>query len=235
MVKGIFNRAYLSNSIYFVYSDVIIICNRNNVTLLQFLCNNVTKKIIFLKKITNRIKEALEKSSLNQAEFARRLGKTSASISRWVNAQTSPQKKDIKNIAKVLHISERWLEFGIGEMRENEALDSVINNTNYSNNSTFQEQQQKIMTLQEQLIQTTEKLVSTKDDLLNFNEKLLICNNEKSIITQKYNSLKESVLSKNIFNMINDSKFYEQAKKALNNTPKANDTMLSLVFIYSFL
>ena len=91
------------------------------------------------------------------------------------------------------------------------------------------------MTLQEQLIQTTEKLVSTKDDLLDFNKKLLICHNEKSIIVQKYNSLKESILSKNIYNMINDSKFYEQAKKALNNAPKANDTMLSLVFIYSFL
>ena len=195
---------------------------------MQLLCNNVTKKIIFLEKITDRIKEALEKSSLNQAEFARRLGKTSASISRWINAQTSPQKKDIKNIAKVLHVSERWLEFGIGEMRENEMLDSATNNLNYS---IYQEQQKKIITLQEQLIQTTEKLVSTKDDLLNFSEKLLICNNEKSIIIQKYNSLKESILSKNIYNMLSDSEFFEKAKMNFNHVP----IDLALMFMWGSL
>jgi hypothetical protein len=113
-------------------------------------------------------------------------------------------------------------------MRENEMLDSATNNLNYS---IYQEQQKKIITLQEQLIQTTEKLVSTKDDLLNFSEKLLICNNEKSIIIQKYNSLKESILSKNIYNMLSDSEFFEKAKMNFNQVP----IDLALMFMWGSL
>jgi transcriptional regulator with XRE-family HTH domain len=90
-----------------------------------------------LDNLNKRIGFALENSSLNQAEFARRIDKSEASVSRWLSGETSPRgRATIANIAETLHVSEDWLEFGIGEMRSKIRADKEINSQNQGSDHT---------------------------------------------------------------------------------------------------
>ena len=62
-----------------------------------------------IARISYRVKKLREGLSLSQVEFARRLGVTSAHISKIESKKTMPSQSLIKLICKEFEISEHWL------------------------------------------------------------------------------------------------------------------------------
>jgi hypothetical protein len=91
----------------------------------------------------------------------------------------------------------------------------------------------KTVNKQQQVMILQEHLIDSKNDLVVSQKEWIVCNKEYATIIQKYHSLKESMLSKNMYNIVSDSKSVEQIKKKIKLC--TSDTTLSLIFAYLFL
>lgn len=66
--------------------------------------------------IGNRVKEIRTSMSLNQSEFASRLGVISATISRIEKGNRNITEQMLLSICREFHVNEHWLRTGEGEM-----------------------------------------------------------------------------------------------------------------------
>lgn len=195
----------------------------------------MSKKLI-LKKIMNHLN--IHKDYL----FADFLGIGQSTLSNWY-------KRDIIDyeliISKCDFLDANWLLTGEGEMLKNSAQDSAIVNeseTPYTNTSDkLDEARERIITLQEKLIEARDRFleadkevsdlkndfIAAQKKVLELTDQNLELTNQNHSLEKKYNSLKESILSKNIYNMLSDSEFFEKAKMNFNHVPMD----LALMFI----
>ena len=67
------------------------------------------------KSFGNRLKKCLELRNMKQKEFAKKLGVTECSISRYINDERQPKADMIVNMCRVLGVSADWLLGMIGE------------------------------------------------------------------------------------------------------------------------
>ena len=178
--------------------------------------------------LKKRLKTFISKKRLKISFFESEIGLSHG----YVNSIT----KNIGN-DKLERIVERfpelnieWLLLGKGEMLKNSAQNSAIVNepeTPYTNTSDkLDEARERIITLQEKLIEARDRFLDAdkevsnlKDDFIASQKKVLELTNQNHTLEKKYNSLKESILSKNIYNMLSDSKFFKEAKKKFNHMP----------------
>ena len=105
-----------------------------------------------------------------------------------------------------MHFNYEWLRHGHKQQMYTTAV-QYENEMVHSLRETVDKQQQ-IMTLQEHLI-------DSKNDLVVSQKEWIVCNKEYATIIQKYHSLRESMLSKNMYNIVSDSKSVEQIKKKI--------------------
>ncbi len=63
--------------------------------------------------IASRIIDAREKLGIKPAEFARRLGVTSQSVSQWESGATEPTKENLHKIARLTGVKIDWLISGV--------------------------------------------------------------------------------------------------------------------------
>ena len=50
-------------------------------------------------------KELLKEKDITGAQLSRRLGKTSAAVSKWIQSKSEPSLTDVKKISKILNVS----------------------------------------------------------------------------------------------------------------------------------
>ena len=65
-----------------------------------------------MNPICERIDEALKKKGMKPYRLAKELGITPQSVYEWVREGKPPDRKRMKEIARVLEVSPAWLEFG---------------------------------------------------------------------------------------------------------------------------
>ena len=63
-----------------------------------------------------RFKTALALRNMKQADLARKVNISTATVSQWANGICTPSKTSFHVIAQVLHVSALWLETGEGDM-----------------------------------------------------------------------------------------------------------------------
>ena len=180
----------------------------------------LSKKLI-LKKIMNHLN--IHKDYL----FADFLGISQSTLANWF-------KRDVINyeliISKCDFLDANWLLTGKGSMLKSSAPDSaVVNEAETPYNYTvykLDQAQEKIIALQEKLIEARDKfldkdkeLLELKKDFIASQKKIIELTEQNHNLQEKYNSLKESILSKNNYNMFTDSKLFKEAKKKFNHMP----------------
>lgn len=185
----------------------------------------MSKKLI-LKKIMSHLN--IHKDYL----FADFLGISQSTLANWF-------KRDVINyeliISKCDFLNANWLLTGKGSMLKSSAPDSAVVNepetpyyTNTATNTVAktEELQQKIIALQEKLIEARDKfldkdkkLFELQNDFIASQKKILELTDQNQTLNKKYNSLKESILSKNNYNMFTDSKLFKEVKKKFNHAP----------------
>lgn len=171
-----------------------------------------------------RVQETIDKTGLSDQEIAEILHVTKTTVWRWRTGNTKNfAPKLLRKISNKLQIDYEWLRHGKKLIHNNSVGTKSLNSIVHTLRETVDKQQQKIIILQDNLI-------DSKNELLDSQKKLILCKEEKSVIHQKYHHLKESILVNNTKKILNDSKFFEEAKKAYNNI--SNDTALTLIFIY---
>ena len=188
----------------------------------------MSKKLI-LKKIMSHLN--IHKDYL----FADFLGISQSTLANWF-------KRDVINyeliISKCDFLDANWLLTGKGSMLKSSAPDSAVVNepeTPYTTNTTakLDDAQEKIIVLQEKLIEARDKFIDNdkelfelKKDFIASQKKIIELTDQNQTLDKKYNSLKESILSKNNYNMFTDSKLFKEAKKKFNHIP------IDLVFMF---
>ena len=73
----------------------------------------------------SRLRSALERAGVSQAELARAMGVTRALVSHWANGVRRPSLKQVREIASRLEVSASWLEGEEEDMPETRAQDSI--------------------------------------------------------------------------------------------------------------
>ena len=186
--------------------------------------------------ISDRLKNFLYFKHVKVSNFESEIG--------FSNGYVNSVRKSIGNdkleriVEHYPELNIEWLLVGKGEMLKSSAQNSAIVNepeTPYTTNTTakLDEAREKIITLQEKLIEARDNLLENdkelfdlKDDfiaaqkkILELTDQILELTNQNHTLQQKYNSLKESILSKNIYNMLSDAEFLKEAKKKFNYIP----------------
>lgn len=62
-----------------------------------------------MKTIAERLKEAMNRIDISQAELVKRTGINKGALSSYLSGRYSPKQKAIFELAKALHVSEAWL------------------------------------------------------------------------------------------------------------------------------
>lgn len=77
----------------------------------------------------NRIREIRKDNNLSQVEFAKRIGVTQNTITRFESGNRTPSNILIRSICREFHISQAWLEGGVEPkyIDQDEADIEVIN------------------------------------------------------------------------------------------------------------
>ena len=179
----------------------------------------MSKKLI-LKKIMNHLN--IHKDYL----FADFLGISQSTLSNWYKRNVLDYELII---SKCDFLDANWLLTGKGSMLKSSApVSAVVNDPEtpyYTNTATntvakTDELREKIIVLQEKLIEARDKfldndkeLFELKNDFIASQKKIIELTNQNHNLQDKYNSLKEYILSKNIHNMFTDSKLFKEAKK----------------------
>ncbi|EFC9209674.1 helix-turn-helix transcriptional regulator, partial [Escherichia coli] len=65
-----------------------------------------------MKTLAERLKIGREKAGMSQAQLAEKIGLSQQSVAKIENGETLQPRK-IKEIAKVLGVSQKWLQLGI--------------------------------------------------------------------------------------------------------------------------
>ena len=60
----------------------------------------------------DRLRQAIDKAGIKQAEFARTLGVSVQTINYWLTGRNKPNRSRIIKISEILGCSPQWLEFG---------------------------------------------------------------------------------------------------------------------------
>ena len=74
--------------------------------------------------ISERLKELINKLSISQAEFGRKIGVKPSTVSDWLKGRISPSTRTLKIIEDTFNVNPEWLREGKGEMflpKEDEA------------------------------------------------------------------------------------------------------------------
>ena len=70
--------------------------------------------LLHMNPICERIDQALKRKGMKPYRLAKELGITPQSVYEWVREGKPPDRKRMKEIARVLEVSPAWLEFGDG-------------------------------------------------------------------------------------------------------------------------
>lgn len=62
-----------------------------------------------MKTIAERLKEAMDRIDISQAELVKRTGINKGALSSYLSGRYAPKQKAIYELAKALHVSEAWL------------------------------------------------------------------------------------------------------------------------------
>lgn len=62
-----------------------------------------------MKTIAERLKEAMDRIDISQAELVKRTGINKGALSSYLSGRYAPKQKAIFELAKALHVSETWL------------------------------------------------------------------------------------------------------------------------------
>lgn len=62
-----------------------------------------------MKTIAERLKEAMDRIDISQAELVKRTGINKGALSSYLSGRYAPKQKAIFELAKALHVSEAWL------------------------------------------------------------------------------------------------------------------------------
>ena len=205
------------------------------------------------------LRYCLDYERLTQRELAEKLAKHDSQISKWVQNEVTPSRKTRQKINQNIILNINKSHKGWEVTNEHQKVfdkQKIINNrlaivnepeTPYTTNTAtkLDEAREKIITLQEKLIEARDKLLENdkelfdlKDDfiaaqkkILELTDQILELTNQNHTLENKYNSLRKSILSKNIYNMLSDAEFLKEAKKKLNYIPAD----LVFMFVYGSL
>ena len=197
--------------------------------------------------ISKRLKNFLYFKQIKVSNFESQIGFSNGYVNSII--RSIGNDKLAKIVERFPELNIEWLLLGKGKMLKNSAPDSAIVNepeTPYTNTSDkLDEAQERIIVLQEKLIEARDRFLDAdkevsdlKDDFIASQKQVLELTNQNLELTnqnhtleKKYNSLKESILSKNIYNMLSDSEFFEKAKMNFNHAP----IDLALMFMWGSL
>lgn len=62
-----------------------------------------------MKALSERLKEAMNRINITQAELVKRTGITKGALSSYINGRYEPKQKAIYKLAKALNVNEAWL------------------------------------------------------------------------------------------------------------------------------
>ena len=62
-----------------------------------------------------RIQQKLNEKHLKQADIARATGKSTAAVTKWLRGENTPKADALKDISKLLGVSDEWLLTGKGK------------------------------------------------------------------------------------------------------------------------
>ena len=65
-----------------------------------------------------RIQQKLNEKNLRQADIARATGKSTAAVTKWLRGENTPKADALKDIARLLDVSDEWLLTGKGLERK---------------------------------------------------------------------------------------------------------------------
>ena len=94
-----------------------------------------------MKKISDRIKEAMEIRNIKQNELAEKAGVNPGALSCWINDKYTPKQKSIYKLAQALDVAELWLlgdesvpmekyhQVNIGEAMDDEKLKEIFSDS----------------------------------------------------------------------------------------------------------
>lgn len=71
-----------------------------------------------------RIQQKLNEKNLKQADIARATGKSTAAVTKWLRGENIPKADALKDISKLLGVSDEWLLTGKGQ---NATFDNNVN------------------------------------------------------------------------------------------------------------
>ena len=192
------------------------------------------------------LRYCLDYERLTQRELAEKLAKHDSQISKWVQNEVIPSRKTRQKINQniILNINKSHKGWEVTNPQQkvfdkqksinNELV--VVNEPETPYNYTvskLDQAQEKIIALQEKLIEARDKfldkdkkLFELENNFIASQKKILELTEQNQALDKKYNSLKESILSKNNYNMFTDSKLFKEAKKKFNHLP------IDLVFMF---
>lgn len=73
----------------------------------------------------DRLISKMNEKRLTQSQLARRLNVTPTAVWNWENGNSTPRRKSLEKLAKVLSVEVDWLLEGVVETESAEAMDSL--------------------------------------------------------------------------------------------------------------
>lgn len=80
------------------------------------------------EKISDRVAKAIEKSPFSDADIGSSIGVAPSTVWRWRKGNTKRfSERDLKALAKKIHVNYEWLQFGKGSMSDDPAIQEIGN------------------------------------------------------------------------------------------------------------